>query len=115
MDSIHHLMQNPNLNCIYLGRRGELVAAFILMRARDQAANEKRWISVSEFMEALLSSPHYEALQTSTLSSWLDGEYKAFSETFKGYAMWFNHVIRVDSSEMLSADNLWKSLREGPW
>ena len=75
----------------------------------------KKMISVSEFMEALLPFPHYEALQTSTLSSWLDGEYKAFSETFKGYAVWFNHVIRVDSSEMLSAVNLWKSLREGPW
>ena len=67
-------------------------------------------MSVSEFIEALRPSTHYEKLKTSTPTLWLDEENKTFSETFKGYGMWFNHVIRVDSCKMLSADNLWKIL-----
>ena len=113
MDPIDHLAQHSDLDCIDLGRRGELVAAFILMRARDQAAKEKRWMSVPEFMEALLPSAYHEALRSSTPTLWLEGEHKSFSETFKGYGMWFNHVIRVENSEMLSADNLWKFLTRG--
>ena len=113
MDPIDHLVRHSDLNCIDLGRRGELVAALIIMQARDQAAKEKRWMSVSEFMEALLPSAHYEELRLSMPTLWLEGERKSFSETFKGYGMWFNHVIRVGSSRMLSADNLWKFITRG--
>ena len=113
MDPIAHLAQHSDLHCIDLGRRGELIAAFILMQARDQAAREKKWMSVSEFMEALLHPAHYVALQSSMPTLWLEGEHKSFSETFKGYGMWFNHIIRVGSSEMLSADNFWKFLTRG--
>ena len=113
MDPIDHLVQHSNFTCIDLGRRGELVATFILMRARDRTAKQKRWMFVAEFMEALLPPAHYEALQFSTPTLWLEGERKSFSETFKGYGMWFNHVIRIGSSEMLLADNLWKFLTRG--
>ena len=113
MDPIDHLAHHLNLNCIDLGRRGELVAAFILMQARDKAAKEKRWMSVSEFMKALFPSAYYKELQSSTPTLWLKGERKTFSEAFKDYGMWFNHVIRVDSFEMLSADNLWKYITRG--
>ena len=111
MDPIDHLVQHSHLGCIDLGRRGELVAIFIVMQARDRAAKEKGWMSVPEFMEALLPSTHHEELRSSTL--WLEGGHKSFSETFKGYGMWFNHVVRVDSSEMLSAENLCKFLTRG--
>ena len=113
MDPIGHLAQHSELDCIDLGRRGELVAAFIVMQARDQAAKQKRWMSTPEFMKALLPSAHYEALKFSMLTSWLEGEHESFSDTFKGYGRWFNHVIRVGSSEMLSADSLWKLLMRG--
>ena len=111
MNPINHLAQHSDLDCIDLGRRGELVATFIVMQARDRAAKEERWMPIPEFMKALLSSAHHEELRSSSL--WFKGEHKSFSETFKGYGMWFNHVIRVDSSEMLSADNLCKFLTRG--
>jgi hypothetical protein len=31
-----------------------------------------------------------------------------FEETFQGYGMWFNHVTKVEESEMISVSNLWK-------
>ena len=113
IDPIDHLAQHSDLHCIDRGRRGELIAAFIIMQARDQAAKGKRWMSVPEFMEALLPSARYNALQSSMPTLWLEGEHKSFSETFEGYGMWFNHVIRVESFEMLSADNIWKFLTRG--
>ena len=79
MDPIGHLAQHSELDCIDLGRPGELVAAFIVMQARDQAAKQKRWMSTPEFMKALLPSAHYEALKFSMLTSWLEGEHESFS------------------------------------
>ena len=110
---VRHLAQHSDLNCIDRGRRGELIAALILMQARDHAAKDKRWISVSDFMKALLPSTSYETLSTSMPILWRAGEQMTFSETFKDYGMWFNHVIKVESSEMLSAGNLWKFLTRG--
>ena len=39
IDPVRHLAQHSDLNCIDHGRRGELVAALILMQTRDHAAN----------------------------------------------------------------------------
>ena len=63
-------------------------------------------MSVSEFMEALLPSTSYDYLTQSMPILWREGEHKPFAETFKDYRMWFNHVIKVESSEILSAGNL---------
>ena len=113
VDPIDLLAKHSDLNCIDRGRRGELVAAFIIMQARDRAANARRWVSVCEFMEALLPSGPYGVLRSSMPTLCLQGEYKSFHETFKDYAMWFNHVIRVEDSNMLSIDNLWKFITRG--
>jgi hypothetical protein len=44
---------------------------------------------------------------------WREGEDRPFDETFKDYCMWFNHVIRIEDSKMISADNLWAFITRG--
>jgi len=50
------LATHSNLHCIDHGGRGELVAALIIMQARDAAffSSGRRWVSVGDFMKALL-------------------------------------------------------------
>ena len=36
-----------------------------------------------------------------------------FKETFQGYGMWFNHVTKVEESEMIPVPNLWKFAAHG--
>ncbi|KIM51726.1 hypothetical protein SCLCIDRAFT_1224182 [Scleroderma citrinum Foug A] len=112
MDPVRHLAKHSDLNCIDRGRRGELIAAFILMQARDKAAVGRRWMSVCEFMEALLPSAAYEKLLCTLPKLWRR-EDKPFNETFEDYRMWFNHVIRIEDATMIEADSLWKFITRG--
>jgi hypothetical protein len=113
------LANHPDLHCIDRGRRGELVAALILMQARDMAArllppmHRARWVSVSTFMEALLPEQAYIALEGSRPTSWRAGEDKPFVETFQGYAIWFNHVIKVQHDTLINAGHLWSFITRG--
>jgi len=113
MDPVCRLVKHSDLNCIDRGRRGELIAAFILMQARDKAAVRKRWMSVCEFMEALLPSSAYRELLCSRPNYYRREEDKQFDETFKDYRMWFNHVIKIEAADMISADSLWKFITRG--
>ncbi|KAI0245005.1 hypothetical protein BJV78DRAFT_1270710 [Lactifluus subvellereus] len=114
---VRHLANHSDLNCVDRGRRGELVAAFIIMQARDaslpKSAIGRRWVSVSDFMQALLPSSAYEILQNYLPTCWREGEDKPFGETFADYAMWFNHVIRIEDGKMINAENLWKFITRG--
>jgi hypothetical protein len=75
-----------------------MVAALIIMQARDASlaasAIERRWVPVSDFMQALLPPSAFETLLSSLPTFWREGEQKPFSETFRNYAVWFNHIIR---------------------
>jgi len=113
MDPVCHLVKHSDLNCIDRGRRGELIAALILMQARDKAAVGKRWMSVCEFMEALLPSSAYQELLCSHPNYYRHEEGKQFDETFKDYRMWFNHVVKIEAADMISADSLWKFIMRG--
>jgi hypothetical protein len=125
---VHRLEKHPDLHCIDRGRRGELVAAFLIMQARDaavetQLTREKlerrsrpegqRAVSVADFMEALLPQSSYEILQSSMPTLWRAGEDRPFEETFKDYAMWFNHVIRIEDPKMINAEYLWMFITRG--
>jgi hypothetical protein len=115
MNPVRHLADHSDLNCIDRGRRGELVASLIIMQARDAAAfqHEKRWVSVSEFMEALLPLDAYNNLQRSRPASWRKGEYRPFSETFRDCAVWFNHVIKIEKRAMINTKLLWTFITRG--
>lgn len=101
--------------CIEHGRRGELVAALLVMQARDAASTVtgRRWVPVSDFMRALFPRSIYETLQRSMPTFWREGEDKPFGETFEDYALWFNHVIRIEDSKMIDSKFLWMFVMRG--
>jgi len=111
---VRHLANHSDLNCVDHGWRGELVAALIIMQARDAASrNEERWVSVCDFMEALLLPAKYKELRDSEPTFWRESEDRTFSETFQDYAMWFNHVIRIEDGNMISTELLWRFITRG--
>jgi len=115
VNPVRHLANHSDLHCVDRGQRGELVAALILMQARDKAQSMegKRWVSVGTFMEALLPETKYKALEEERMTSWRNGEDKPFAETFEDYAMWFNHVIRIHKSKLINAEYLWRFITRG--
>ena len=114
---VHHLANHRDLNCVDRGRRGELVAALLIMRACDaaRAASGRRWVSVEAFMEELLPPAKYHILKESFPTFYRAKERLEFAATFKDYGIWFNHVIKVekDTITMFSADHLWKFITRG--
>jgi hypothetical protein len=114
---VRHLANHSNLYCIDRGRRGELVAALIIMQARDaslpQTSYPRRWVSVAEFMRALLPQSAYDILRTSKPTFWRKGQNIRFDKTFKDYCLWFNHVIKVEDSNVIRAEFLWKYVTRG--
>ena len=118
---VRRLAKHSDLHCIDRGRRGELVAALLVMQARDVAAatqwsegpEGQRAVSVGDFMQALLPQSSCGTLQSSMPTLWREGEDRRFDETFKDYWMWFNHVIRIEDSKMINADYLWAFITRG--
>ena len=84
VNPVRHLANHSDLHCVDRGQRGELVAALILMQARDKAVitqspmERTRWASVSSFMKALLPETNYKALERKKMTSWRNGEDKPF-------------------------------------
>jgi len=105
-----------DLNSIDRGRRGELVAALLIMQAYDAAreSSRRRWVSV-DFMEALLPPSAYNTLLQSAPTSYpMDhDDNTSFEARFKDYGMWFNHIIKIEEKEMISIDHLWKFVVRG--
>ncbi|KAF8311127.1 uncharacterized protein EI90DRAFT_3098004 [Cantharellus anzutake] len=119
-NAVHHLANHSDLNCIDRGRRGELIATLLIMQTYDAAReiSGRRWVSVANFMEALLPTWNYEMLLQSSPTSWLvkDGPKNrdnTFQAIFKDYGMWFNHVIKIETQEMISSNHLWKFVTRG--
>jgi len=71
MNPVQHLVQHLDLN-IYRGRRDELAAALLIMQAYDAArvVSGRRWVSVVNFMEALLPASEYDTLLQSGPTFW---------------------------------------------
>ncbi|KIL59036.1 hypothetical protein M378DRAFT_284568 [Amanita muscaria Koide BX008] len=110
------LASHSDLNCVDRGRRGELVAALIIMQARDAAvlSARARRVSVCEFIQALLPDLAYEELSKSTPRFWLEGEDRlSFIKTFEHHSMWFNHVIKIERSRLIHVESLWRFITRG--
>ena len=119
-NAVRHLADHSDLNCIDRGRRGELVAALLIMQAYDAArsmpvAGGRRWVSVVDFMKALLPATEYETLRQSGPTFWRTNE--DIEITFEGiskeYGVWFNHLIKIEDRRMVSIDHLWKFVTRG--
>jgi hypothetical protein len=79
------------------------------MRACDAAraaSSGRRWVTVGVFMQELLPPAEYDILKESFPSFYRDGEKDKFAAIFKDYGIWFNHVIKVEKNDMISADHL---------
>jgi hypothetical protein len=114
--AVRLLADNSSLNWIDLGRRGELIAALLVTRARDASAAVtagSRVVSVTDFMRAFLPVPAYEKLKSAKPQYWRSGEDKPFSEAFEGYTTWFNHVIKVHDTDMIKTEHQWKFITRG--
>ncbi|KAM6489485.1 hypothetical protein JOM56_015042 [Amanita muscaria] len=110
---VKYLAAHSDLNCVDRGQRGELVAALVIMQARDAALSKAKWVFVSQFMEALLPVPAYEQLSKSMPTLWREGEDRSFDEMFKYHSIWFNHIIRIEDTEMINVDSLWRFITRG--
>ena len=115
---VNHLANHANLYCIDRGRRGELVAALIVMQARDASLPRRfyhrRWVFVTDFIQALLL-PHESTLfLDSPPRRWRKGEQAiTFRQRFADCRLWFNHVIKVEDSKVIRPEFLWKYIMRG--
>jgi hypothetical protein len=94
------------------------IAAFIVMQARDASLPghlpQRRWVSVMEFMEGLLPSQASQMFLNSLPTRWRkDEETIQFRDAFDNCRMWFNHVIKVEDSEVIKPEFLWKYVTRG--
>ncbi|KAI0295063.1 hypothetical protein B0F90DRAFT_1940148 [Multifurca ochricompacta] len=115
VNPIRCLVENSDLNCVDRGQRGELAATLIVMQARDAASSEtkRRWVFVADFMKALLPASAYDELKESLPTLSRRDEDKPFESAFKGYCLWFNHVIKVKNSDKIGVDSLWEFITQG--
>ena len=112
---VRHLARHSDLNCVDRGCRGELVAALLVMRACDAAwatVSDHRWVPVDVFMQELLPVSKSGFLN-SFPTCYRENEMTNFAATFEDYGIWFNHVIKVEETNMISADHLWKFITRG--
>jgi hypothetical protein len=112
------LANHANLYCVDRGRRGELVAALIVMQARDAslARNQfhRRWVFVTDFIEALLPPDASGPFLDSPPTRWRQGEQAmSLRERFANCRLWFNHVIKVEDSGVIRPEFLWKYITRG--
>ena len=108
------LATHPCLNSVDCGRRGELPASLLVMQARDTAPEDREWIFVREFMEALLPRDKYETLISTLPACHLPDDRKtSFEATFNDSKIWFNHIIKVQQGEMIHVRHLWKFVSRG--
>jgi hypothetical protein len=115
---VKHLANHANLYCVDRGRRGELVAALIIMQARDASLPahlpQRRWVFVTEFMQALLSSQVSENFLDTLPTHWREGEGTiTFRQMFDNCRLWFNHIIKVEDSNVIRPEFLWKYVMRG--
>ena len=108
------LATHPCLNSVDCGRRGELPASLLVMQARDTAREDREWIFVRKFMEALLPRDKYETLISTLPACHLPDDRKtSFEATFNDSKIWFNHIIKVQQGEMIHVRHLWKFVSRG--
>jgi hypothetical protein len=75
VNPVRHLANHSDLYCVDRGRRGELVAALIIMQARDMSLQPpRRWMPVCDFLKALLPPSAFHSLNDSLPTFWRENE-----------------------------------------
>ena len=112
---IRELSNHMGENCVNHGDRGELVAALLVMQARDaltRGKESRRWVYFCDFLESLLGD---SASTNSTFPSVMFSreEHRPLAKTFEGARMWFNHVLKVRNSDLINVRYLWRFISRG--
>jgi len=102
-------------NCINHGERGELVAALLVMQARDAAqtrGEKSRWVYVCDFLDSLLGSPTRTDSAPPPVKLFKEKR-QSLAEKFEGARMWFNHVVKVRDTDLINVRYLWRFISRG--
>ena len=102
-------------NFINHGERGELVAAMLVMQARDILTTyekSRRWVSVRDFMKCLLGDAARTNLAFPSVA-FSEEEHQPLETVFKNARMWFNHVLKVRNTDLINVRYLWKFISRG--
>ncbi|KAI0300779.1 hypothetical protein BC826DRAFT_619486 [Russula brevipes] len=102
-----------DVNCISVGERGEVVAALLVMRARDVLATStgQRWVWVIDFMEKLVAYPRLRIALPKFARP--DEAGLQFQEAFNGSRIWMNHVLQVRNTDLINVKYLWRFVTRG--
>ncbi|KAI0065794.1 hypothetical protein BV25DRAFT_1988884 [Artomyces pyxidatus] len=97
--------------------RERLVAALLLLLARDLTAHSEPVISVAGLFDGLLASPHAEtvrgALPSRVLHRKAETAQATLEETFEKSFVYFNHFIKVNDLRVLHREYLWRLVVRG--
>ncbi len=113
MSPVKLLSTYMDTNCVSVGERGELVAALLVMRARDElaASTSERWVRVIDFMQKLVACPE---LRTGLPRYAQEGKAQLqFQEAFKESRIWMNHVLKVRHKDLMNVKYLWRFVSRG--
>jgi hypothetical protein len=111
---IRELSRHMDENCINHGEHGELIAAMLVMQARDALTkgSSRRWVYVCEFMETLLGDSALCASALPAMAYSGEGQ-QSLADRFKNSRMWFNHVLKVRKADFINIRHLWKFITRG--
>jgi hypothetical protein len=104
-----------DVNYVSIGERGELVAALLVMRARDVLARPmvtgQRWVRVIDFMEKLVAYPRLRTALPKFART--DEANLQFQEAFGESRIWMNHVLKVRNTDLINVKYLWRFVTRG--
>jgi hypothetical protein len=100
-------------NCISVGERGELIAALLVMQARDELAisTSERSVGVIEFMENLVNCPDLRTVLPQIARENEVG--LQFQDAFQDSRIWMNHVLKVRDTDLINVEYLWTFVTRG--
>jgi hypothetical protein len=121
------LLEHIDSSYLDPGNKGEVIAALLLLLARDKAINNRarpqpfpldtnhgRIITVSEFLDALLPTDHHQSVEDQKPSRYTQQHgQKMLKEAFAGGYIWFNHFVKVNDFLMVNRQNLWCLISRG--
>ncbi|KAA1476428.1 hypothetical protein DENSPDRAFT_510994 [Dentipellis sp. KUC8613] len=125
------LWKHVDESCVSVGERGELIAALLVLCARDAAVvmgktqffryssldsddGATRVACVEDFLRELVNKDsRLLAAQYPTMHRNPEDRTRPLNEAFRDAAVWFNHFVKVDDVDLISQEFLWTFLARG--
>ncbi len=129
------LLQNIDDSSVSAGDQGELIAALIILLARDDVVRSQekspemlddtklrndgmftgRVVTVVQLLRALFTKQEQTnwPLQPPTVYQYPQAKTVSLEEAFKGGYVWFNHFIRAEDNGVINQEYLWRLISRG--